>query len=40
LRRSLAKHAFVGAPPPGSRAIAIAGVFIEKSEQAYWTVVQ
>jgi hypothetical protein len=38
-RHSLAKHAFV-CTPPGLRAIAIAAVFIEKSESAYWTVVQ
>jgi hypothetical protein len=27
-------------PLPGSRTLAIAAVFIEKSERAYWTVVQ
>jgi hypothetical protein len=30
----------VGVPPLGLGAIAIAAVFIEKSERAYWTVVQ
>jgi len=30
----------VGTPPHDLGAIAIAAVFIEKSEHAYWTVVQ